>query len=217
MIKEIDTYSLRVVAGRKNFPVPVVNDIYLHSLYDPIREADSFVQKNKDKIYQKNYFLILGLGFAYHVNGLIEELKKKHSDKWGIIVIEPNIKMFKECIGRKLITEDNHLKIFNGMEIEELYSKKKLIDFMVSKPIVLVHETSYNLYLDYYKKFLNYRAPYKSQEISSGVNSQIIQRYLLNCGEQDIFGLKEIVKNKSILTKEEMLMGAFFAICENGK
>ena len=217
MIKEIDGYSLKVIVGRKNFPVPVVNDIYLHSLYDPLKEADSFVQKNKNRIFQKNYFLILGLGFVYHVNRLIEELKKRGSEKWGVVVIEPNAKIFKECVDRKLITEDSRLKIFNGMDIEELYAKKKLIDFMVLKPIVLVHETSYNLYLNYYKKFLNYRAPCESKEISNGVKNQIMQEYLLNCGEQDIFGLKDIVKNKSTLEKEEMLMGAFFAICENGK
>ena len=216
-MKEVEMYSLKIIMGRKERPIPVVNDIYLHSLYDPIKEADSFVQKNREKIFQKNYFLILGLGFAYHVNRLISELKIRQSDNWGVVVLEPNDKVFEECVKRKLLVNEKKLNIFKGMDIEELYKEKDLIDFMMLKPIVLVHETSYNLYLDYYKNFLNYRAETKSKEISLGLKNKELRQYLYNHGERNIFSLKEDMKEKVVLLQEEMLLGAFFAICEDVK
>ena len=214
MIKKIGTYSLKVAVGRKEHPIPVVSDIYLHSLYDPIKEADAFIQKNREKVSQSDYFLILGLGFAYHVNRLISELKSRQSGKWGVTVIEPNIRVYKECINRGLVAQESELRIFQGMEVEALYAEKELVDFMMLKPAVLVQDTSYNLYLDYYKNFLNYRAGTKAKEIASGVNDKGMQEYLLKHGSDDIHSLNESVKEKAVLSKEEMLLGAFFKICE---
>ena len=214
MIKKIDKYSLKVIVGRKERPIPVVNEIYLHSLYDPVKEADAFVQNNKDKILDKNHFLILGLGFAYHVNRLIMELKKRQSNKWGVAVIEPNRQIFDECTKRGLVDNEKRLVVFKGMEVEKLYAEKELIDFMMLKPVVLVHETSYNLYLDYYKNFLNYRADTGAKEVSLGVDSEKMKEYLFKHGGDDIFSLRESIKERSVLSLEEMLLGAFFGVCE---
>ena len=216
MMKKINTYSLRVMVGRKERPVPLVNDIYLHSLYDPLKEADSFVQNNREKIFQKNYFLVLGLGFAYHVNRLILELKNRYADKWGVAVIEPNTKVIKECTKRGLLAEEKQLSVFNGMDAKALYEEKSLVDFMRLKPVVLTHEASYNLYLEYYKAFLNYRASTQTSEIYSKVDNESIREYLSKY-DDDIFGLKENIQEKTILSKEEMLLGAFFAVCEDVK
>ena len=214
MVEKIDTYSFKVMVGRRERPVPLVNGIYLHSLYDPIKEADSFVRDNREKMLQKNYFLVLGLGFGYHVNRLISELKNRCADSWGVAVVEPNAKVFKECKKRGLVVEEKQFSIFQGMDVEALYAEKELVDFMRLKPIVLTHEASYNLYLEYYKAFLNYRASTRAGEIGLKVDNEKMRRCLLE-HDDDIFGLKESVKEKAVLSKEEMLLGAFFAICED--
>ena len=215
MMKGIDAYSLKVMVGRNDLPVPMVNDVYLHSLYDPIKEADVFIRKNREKIFQKNYFLVLGLGFAYHVNRLVSDIKDRLADRWGVAVIEPNERVFKECMRLGMVPREKRLHIFKGMDVQGLYAEKGLVDFMMLSPVVLVHETSYDLYLDYYKEFLNYRADTKAHEISRGVDSGNIRQYLLRHGDDDIFSLKESVKEKVILSREEILLGAFFSICED--
>ena len=59
------TISLEV--ARNGSPVPTINGIYLHSIYDPEKEADAFVETYERQLTQKNHVLILGLGFGYHV------------------------------------------------------------------------------------------------------------------------------------------------------
>ena len=214
MMSKINKYSLKVKTGRTERPIPMVNDIYLHSLYDPLREADSFIQKNRERILDERYFLVLGLGFAYHIKRLISELKNRQLERWGIVVIEPNINTFTECVKRKLIPGDKELRVFKGMDVDKLYEEKDLIDFMMLKPTVLVHDASYNLYLDYYKKFLNHKAETENALIAPKVKNAGIQQCLLDFGNSDINNLKENIKDKSILTREEILLGAFFSICE---
>ena len=65
-----------------------VNGIYLHSKYDPIKEAISFVNANIEEDQNTSGYLVLGLGLGYHVAELANRTNKQ------ITVLEPNKELY---------------------------------------------------------------------------------------------------------------------------
>ena len=191
-------------------PIPIVNEVHLHSMYNPVKEATTFVKKYKSAINKKNHYLIFGLGFAYHINQLLSTIEKKVK----IIVIEPNYRIARECLKRKLLKNADKITIFKGMEIEELYREKKLIDFMVQAPSILAHIASYNLYLDYFVAFMNYRASTNINKISADIKDRKVKECLMGYGQQiEIPHLSQKIKQSRNLTSEEMILGSFLSTC----
>ncbi|HQD50401.1 MAG TPA: DUF115 domain-containing protein [Defluviitaleaceae bacterium] len=60
-------------------------ELYLHSKYSPIKEAERFVEKIKD-FNIKTVFIIYGMGLGYHILELMKYLHEENS----LIIIEPN-------------------------------------------------------------------------------------------------------------------------------
>lgn len=82
---------------------------YVHSLYDPVREAKLWVQKVYDE--KKEIYIVFGGGFYYH----IKELLSMVSQSVYIIVVEPDNQIFElskeESLLREIIKDDRFLLI----------------------------------------------------------------------------------------------------------
>lgn len=153
---KIESYEIK--NSRTEQKIPVVNGVHLHSIYNPYREAESIVEKNSDALAAKSEVLILGLGFAYHVNEIITSMEKNHGADFKIIVIEPNIQVYNDCIDLELLNKKNVL-IYAGFTANELYSDVDLVQFLLKKPTVIAHPPSFNLYQLYFKSILTFEAP----------------------------------------------------------
>lgn len=171
----IENYEIKT--SRTEQKVPVVNGVHLHSIYNPFKEAESLMEKYKDALEAKSEFLILGLGFAYHVNEAIEELAKIHGDNFKIVVIEPNIQVYNDCIDLGLLNKKNVL-IYAGYSAEELYSDIDLVHFLLRKPTVIAHPPSFNLYQLYFKNILGYEAPKTIGESQVFIQNETVKNYL---------------------------------------
>ncbi len=138
--------------------VPVVDQIFLHSIYDPIKEAEVFVESHVTEIENNPCVLILGLGFAYHALQTMEKLKEIHGVKAQLMVIEANQHLVERFIS---YAQDKNVKIgfhiFTG-EAETIYSSDRFLDFLLKRPQVLVHRTSFQKDKAYYEKILKYSA-----------------------------------------------------------
>jgi len=60
-------------------------EVYIHSKYSPIKEAERFVEKLEDYNI-KTVFIVYGMGLGYHILELIKYLHKENP----LIIIEPN-------------------------------------------------------------------------------------------------------------------------------
>lgn len=185
-------YKYEVKVSKTNHKVPVVNDVHLHSIYNPIKEAASFIAKNKKLIKVKNEILILGLGFGYHVGEAIVALKEKWGIDYTVVVIEPNDKVYQDYLEYSKI-EDSNLKIYAGQEIKELYKDRSLVDYLLTKPGIIAHPASFNLYEDYYKNLLSYQAP-KNVGSFHGYLESVVLRDNLERLDQDVDLLSAIEK-----------------------
>jgi hypothetical protein len=113
MNNEINQYEIIEETARSGHRIHKVNNYYLHSKYDPIREAERFA----DQHYKKNYLHILfGIGSGY----IAKSLSEKMTEEEFLIIVEPI-----ESLANKQIEKENQLErviIIKG-EDQELFEK----------------------------------------------------------------------------------------------
>ena len=87
----------QIIESKSGHKIPKVNNVHLHSTYDPRYEAERFILENEDNIKNNNHVLLLGLGFAYHLHYLVNYLGNLHQNNYQILVIEPSLKIVTDC------------------------------------------------------------------------------------------------------------------------
>jgi hypothetical protein len=153
-LPSIDIFEIR--SAKNGLKVPYINGVHLHSIYNPIREAETLVKSNIQLIREKPTALILGLGLAYHVHKIADALNQHH-DQYHIMIIDPCIQSYQYCIDNNIIDSPS-ITVKAGIPAEEVYQHNDVIDFLVSQPSLIAHPASFNLYDEYYKDFLSHRA-----------------------------------------------------------
>lgn len=174
-LPKIQNYEVK--DSRTEQKVPVVNGVHLHSIYNPFKEAQALIEKYADQLNQKNEVLILGLGFAYHVNEIINYMSQVHGDNFRIVIIEPNAQIYHDCLNLELLNKKNVL-VYSGFLPQELYADIDLIHFLLRKPAVVPHPPSFNLYQEYFKEILTYEAPKKIASIQEFITTKEVKKYL---------------------------------------
>jgi spermidine synthase len=99
----------KLEASRNGLTVPVINDVYLHSIYNPVIEAQTFAKTQEKSLKIKKHVLILGLGFGYHVEEIARIASQYHSD-YQIVILEPNKRLVDDFINTRNF-EDSKIKI----------------------------------------------------------------------------------------------------------
>lgn len=166
--------TFEVKTSKSGLEVPVVNDVHLHSSYDPLKEANTLVDKYRETLKNNNKVLIFGLGFGYHIEIIISVLKRYHKN-YEVFVIEPVHKVFEGCRRLKRIN-DNNVSIYAGHKIETLYSDVNLVNFLSLKPVIIGHPASMNLHSKYFKDFMSFEASEYIVNVSNTVESLDIKR-----------------------------------------
>ena len=104
---EINLYPFWKISESKiHTPIAEENGLRLHSAYNPIRESDSFITSQSDKISEKESIVFLGMGLGYPVISACEKFQKK-----TIIIIEPDIKK-DDNVGDIQLNSIDHLEMF---------------------------------------------------------------------------------------------------------
>lgn len=148
------TTKFEVKTSRNDLPVPVINGIHLHSIYNPQKEAEAFTEKNIETINSNVNFLVLGLGFAYHVEEIIKASKNNNIN---IIVVEPNQELVNSFFQNRQFSTPN-IKIKSYQKVEDYFFDYEFVHFLMKRPSILKHDTSFNLDREFYTKLLSYHS-----------------------------------------------------------
>lgn len=154
--------------ARNGSTVPVINGIYLHSIYDPEKEAEAFVETFEKQLTHKNHVLILGLGFGYHIKSTCEVLRQKHG-KFHITVLEPNKDLINIVEAHKNFSEDE-VTIYELKDNLSLYKNESFIKFLLQKPCLLKHEASFSLSKEKFSSFLTYKSDKRLKNFESQIS-----------------------------------------------
>ncbi|RKY37037.1 MAG: hypothetical protein DRP78_02130 [Candidatus Omnitrophota bacterium] len=81
-------YCQDIIYAKNGQPTLKINNKFLHSFYDPIKEAQDFIAQQE--IGDKDNLFIFGFGFGYHI---LELLRKNILFNY-LIIVEPDLKLF---------------------------------------------------------------------------------------------------------------------------
>jgi hypothetical protein len=153
-----------IKTSRNGLTVPVVNGIHLHSIYNPIKEAEAFATSFKDTLKENNNILVLGLGFGYHIEEIAKSLSSMH-ENYSIVILESNQELVQE-FNKKRNFEDKNIRIFscNPGKVDCLFVDLEFISFLRVKPSIIKHDPSFNLEKKFFMEFLKYKAPTEISE-----------------------------------------------------
>ena len=181
-----DSYNFEIKESRTQKYIPVIEGVHLHSSYNPEKEAKTFVEKYRDEGLKKSSnVLVLGMGFGYHLKALYDIGCRLH-ENFNIQVIEPNKTTYNEFQKHKPVNlENTNIQFFVGVEIEELFHNISFVNFLVDKPLVIAHPASFNLYGEYFRKFLSYRSSNHIGHYKNHIQSNRLREYLFENTAQD--------------------------------
>lgn len=205
-LETIERLNVQNCKNGKDVTVAVEVDnkrkIYLHSYYDPQKEASSFISSFDLQNYEK--IIVIGFAFGYH----IEEILSKTEQKQQLIVVIINPDIFQKALElrdlSKVLTDHRLTLIFGQDEnniIESLHnftSKQNKI-----KPKFIIHPASLNTIPAAYSKlqsiFETINTHSKSSEIYNNIFKSNIKnsiKYIIN--DTGVINFKNIFKNKPI-------------------
>lgn len=99
--------EITVIESKTNLPIIKYGDLLLNSAYDPIKEAQRFVDALE--FDQFINIAVLGLGMGYHLDEIVEKSQKRDF----ILVVEKDINLFKKFLeNRDLAKFYNSCKIY---------------------------------------------------------------------------------------------------------
>ena len=215
-LPSISSYEIKT--SKTGLQIPIVDDIHLHSIYDPMKEAEGFIKKNQQILMKNNNILFLGMGFGYHIDLACRILHKFHQGYYSIVVVEPNKKTAEDCFKLKKKKEAG-LSAFIGESIESLYLDRSFISFLLKRPSIISHPASFNLYKDYFEQFLTYKSPQSIQEIIKVVSSKEIRDFLEGMESEQTLSeyTKNILMEKNRISHEnEFLFLALHHMTDTG-
>jgi len=206
-----------IKTSRNGLCVPVINGIHLHSIYNPVKEAEAFASGFSETFKNNNSILVLGLGFGYHIEGMAKELKNLYAD-YSITIIEPN-RWLAETFMEKRGFEDKNIQILCTSNIDALFADSEFINFLRLKPSIIKYDPSFSLEKDFYTKFLKFKAPTNIDKYFHMLEPRL-QDYFRNRMEEDktlAHFTEEITTKTGINTRLDYLMLALDTIRSNSK
>jgi spore maturation protein CgeB len=139
--------SPEIVYGRTNLPSLRINDITLHSLFDPEKEAKAWVRHYDELIKDKSAVFVLGFGLGYHLLELCRVTDRE------VTVFEPSIDILRTALETVDLTSIlSRIKIVTDGKVENYRGKI----------VTLQHNPSVNLDKTYFEQILH---RLKSREI----------------------------------------------------
>ncbi len=208
-----DISKIEIKKSKVDTPVPVVEGIHLHSIYNPAKEAESLIGKYRDSLETQNNVLVLGLGFGYHVWQLESELRK-HQQSWQLFVIEPNTKMTAEFQKFKPVEFSSNTRVISGDDVADFYDDIALVKFMASKPLVIPHPSSFNLNESFFKEFMSFQASTRLDVVASKVEDNDLRKYLASLGDvnDDISNVLQELTFKQNLNSNDHFLSFFHSL-----
>ena len=202
-----DNSLLSLEETRNGHKTIKVNGIYLHSKYDPIKEAQSFVNSNLNVDENPTGYLVLGLGLGYHILDLASRTDKK------IIVLESNKNIYNFACDICQIHQLTNVRVITGINSDELFFEHEFVKFLSQKPKTLVHPSSFKANGKFYQDFLSFRSENNLNEDSLDL---IEDEYIAtDIRENETFSeYSERLLTKDSVNSSEQLVLATYALFE---
>jgi hypothetical protein len=147
--------ALNLIESKSKDLVPQLGGRPLHSLHNPIREAEVFASNHLAHLSRSSSVLVLGLGFGYHIEEIIKILHLKHKTA-SVAVLEPRADLIRLWESYRAST--GNITVFNAKDVPQIYANKAFCEFLLQKPVVIIHPQSFEASPEFYRSFMSRRA-----------------------------------------------------------
>ena len=137
---------LQILKAKNGQPTLTVNNVLIHSRYDPYREAVAFIDHHKAIYQNKDLVVAYGLGLGYH----IQELLKRIDSECKLYVFEADNDILEIAKTLNVVQEvfnDHRVQLIGGYNpafLNEFSEKLSLVDdLLLYKPSLRVLPDDY--------------------------------------------------------------------------
>lgn len=180
-------FEFKEYTSKIGLPTLNINGYFIHSKYDPLKEAKIYVDK---KLKPGNVHILFGYGLGYIVDELISRFINENEK---LIVIEPILK--------NITRSDEKVILYNGSDLNEI---KDIIfsSFDINNKITLLCSPNYDkICPNLYKEFLEIL---KDKVRMERVNENTINHYSELWQKNYLLNLKHVVNDYSIKNLEKI-------------
>jgi len=96
LIQAFNSGRIEIKIARNGSPIPIVNKKALHSTYEPVAEAEKWVESLNLQSDVNSVYVVAGLGFAYHLDALLKHLL---ADR--IIIVEQDMALAAAALAHR--------------------------------------------------------------------------------------------------------------------
>jgi len=185
-----------IVEKSKNNLLTIKKDgKYIHSKYDPLKEAEKIISDYSKEIENYEYIFFYGVGLGYHIENFI----KKYPEK-KIILYEPDKEIFENYLKYGNLNKINSKKIFNiffGISSNQIkYFLTSLLKKLSSNFLIL-NLPSYKIFFDKnIKEFESIMKDLLNTKKQETIVTHLLQKnWIIN----SIKNFKKIISSKNIL------------------
>lgn len=142
--------KIEVAFSRTDLPVPVIDGKYLHSRYDPVEEARRWAKDAVSKKPCARAVVVLGMGFAYHLKALREQLPAA-----PVVVLEPLAEIVAQYV-RAVGQDIDNVRLWVAPTPQETVDAvaEVVTPALVNDTLILAHPPSLELGADSYRRIL---------------------------------------------------------------
>lgn len=212
------TNVVEIKSSKTDLPVPVINGVHLHSIYNPEREAEGFINGAEEQLKKGNKVLIFGLGLGYHLAKLEERMKSLYQNDYQVFVIEPNRELYSKWKDLRPCILSPNTKIVCKEDVKSYYQDKELVEFLSERPTIVPHPASFQLNEKFFKTFMTFHYPTSLRESMTFIESDSLKQYLENEElEQTTEELFSRVSTKSFVQGYDFLVLALREMVTEGQ
>jgi len=155
--------GIQIVASKTGVPSIRIGNALLHSLYDPVREAEDWVRHYGDKIRRCSDIVVFGFGLGYHVSQLLKIHGSIPAHQRKIVIFESRLDILKVALEIVDLTDVlSEVEIVSDRDIPELDKGF----------VILKHMPSVNLNPEYFNNIHSKLNTYKT--ISKGLRIIVV-------------------------------------------
>ncbi|EQB87113.1 hypothetical protein J2Z44_001617 [Clostridium punense] len=138
---------IKIVNGKEDVKTITVDGVFLHSKYNPISEANTYVKSNENIYINEEKAVVYGIGCGYHIKALLENTDLNCK----ILIFDFDKEVFNISKLNGFLDEiisNPRVQIFIGYNYENLHSLTKALsnckDILIWKPSLKVLQEEYN-------------------------------------------------------------------------
>ncbi|MGN2369750.1 motility associated factor glycosyltransferase family protein [Clostridium cagae] len=196
--------KIQIINTRESNPTLLVENIFIHSKYYPVKDGEKFIELNEKFHKNKDVVMVYGLGLGYH----IKELLKRCNDNCKIYIFDADKEIIKiaDNLGvLENVRKDKRVKIF------ENYSQKFLQDFVNISQLVddiLIYKPSVKLLPNEYMSLKNVLEDYSISKIAVERFSEVMSENYEHNLKLKTPTLKEFFKKVNVKGETVIIVAA---------